>query len=82
MLLIPDLVGYWLTGGVAAEETNASTTGLLDPAVARLGRRRSSTSSGCAASLFPALRRARARRWARCATAVAAETGLAPRARP
>jgi rhamnulokinase len=29
-LLVPDLVGYWLTGRRAAEETNASTTGLLD----------------------------------------------------
>ena len=30
MLLIPDLIGYWLTGVRAAEVTNASTTGLLD----------------------------------------------------
>ncbi len=29
-LLLPDLLGYWLTGIRAAEETNASTTGLLD----------------------------------------------------
>jgi rhamnulokinase len=29
-LLLPDLLGYWLTGVPAAEETNASTTGLLD----------------------------------------------------
>ena len=29
-LLIPDLVGYWLTGSKGAEVTNASTTGLLD----------------------------------------------------
>jgi rhamnulokinase len=29
-LLIPDLLGYWLTGVRAAEETNASTTGLMD----------------------------------------------------
>ncbi len=29
-LLIPDLLGYWLTGERVAEETNASTTGLLD----------------------------------------------------
>lgn len=28
-LLIPDLVGYWLTGEARAEQTNASTTGLL-----------------------------------------------------
>jgi rhamnulokinase len=32
MLLIPDLVGYWLNGVRGAERTNASTTGLLDPA--------------------------------------------------
>lgn len=29
-LLIPDLIGYWLTGEAVAERTNASTTGLLD----------------------------------------------------
>jgi rhamnulokinase len=29
-LLIPDLLGYWLTGVQVAEETNASTTGLMD----------------------------------------------------
>ncbi|GAA5031511.1 rhamnulokinase family protein [Microbacterium fluvii] len=28
-LLIPDLIGYWLTGVARAEQTNASTTGLL-----------------------------------------------------
>jgi rhamnulokinase len=56
MLLMPDLIGYWLTGEAAAEETNASTTGLLDPAtrewawdlIETLGHDR---------SLFPALRR-------------------------
>jgi rhamnulokinase len=45
LLLIPDLLGYWLTGQVGAERTNASTTGLYDvrtgdwsaPLVARLG---------------------------------------------
>ncbi|MBE3016167.1 rhamnulokinase [Microbispora sp. NEAU-D428] len=30
MLLIPDLLAYWLTGVVGAEATNASTTGLYD----------------------------------------------------
>ncbi|MFD0684793.1 rhamnulokinase [Actinomadura fibrosa] len=30
LLLIPDLLAYWLTGGIGAERTNASTTGLLD----------------------------------------------------
>jgi rhamnulokinase len=29
-LLIPDLFGYWLTGELGTELTNASTTGLLD----------------------------------------------------
>ena len=29
-LLIPDLIGYWLTGRMVTERTNASTTGLLD----------------------------------------------------
>ncbi|MCS5717528.1 rhamnulokinase [Herbiconiux sp. CPCC 205763] len=45
MLLIPDLIGYWLTGAQRAEQTNASTTGLLnvhtgewdDALIARLG---------------------------------------------
>jgi sugar (pentulose or hexulose) kinase len=30
LLLIPDLLAYWLTGAVGAEVTNASTTALLD----------------------------------------------------
>jgi len=30
MLLIPDLLGFWLTGAQVAERTNASTTGLLN----------------------------------------------------
>lgn len=30
ILLIPDLIAYWLTGVARAEMTNASTTGLLD----------------------------------------------------
>ncbi|MCI2957086.1 rhamnulokinase [Agromyces atrinae] len=30
MLLVPDLIGYFLTGESVAERTNASTTGLLD----------------------------------------------------
>ena len=34
MVLIPDLVGTWLTGRPAAERTNASTTGLLDATTA------------------------------------------------
>ncbi len=30
MLMLPDLLGFWLTGVEVAERTNASTTGLLD----------------------------------------------------
>jgi rhamnulokinase len=30
MLLLPDLIAYWLTGEIGAEATNASTTGLFD----------------------------------------------------
>ena len=30
LLLLPDLLGYWLTGEAGAERTNASTTALLD----------------------------------------------------
>lgn len=32
LLLVPDLLGHWLTGTEVTEVTNASTTGLLDPA--------------------------------------------------
>jgi len=32
LLLVPDLLAYWLTGREVAERTNASTTGLLDVA--------------------------------------------------
>jgi rhamnulokinase len=49
MLLIPDLLGYWLTGEIGAEWTNATTTGLVDATsrtwatdlLQRLGIRRS-----------------------------------------
>jgi rhamnulokinase len=30
LLLVPDLIGYWLSGREVTEQTNASTTGLLD----------------------------------------------------
>ena len=30
LLMLPDLLGFWLTGNQVAERTNASTTGLLD----------------------------------------------------
>jgi rhamnulokinase len=54
-LLVPDLLGYWLTGVEAAERTNASTTGALnattrgwDPAVR--------AAAGLPAGLLPPLR--------------------------
>ncbi|MBT1608195.1 rhamnulokinase [Curtobacterium flaccumfaciens] len=54
-LLVPDLLGYWLTGVEAAERTNASTTGVLnattrgwDPAVR--------AAAGLPAGLLPTLR--------------------------
>jgi rhamnulokinase len=55
LLLIPDLLGYWLTGRTGAERTNASTTSLLDV------RRQSWSAPVCAetglpATLLPALR--------------------------
>ncbi|TWF95184.1 rhamnulokinase [Saccharopolyspora dendranthemae] len=55
LLLMPDLIGYWLTGEIGAELTNASTTGLLDarshrwsPELAR--------AAGMDVSVLPALR--------------------------
>jgi rhamnulokinase len=55
MLLIPDLLGYWLTGRVVAEITNASTTSLLD---ARSGAWSPELlgAVGIPAALLPALR--------------------------
>jgi len=35
LLLIPDLLGFWLSGVVGAEATNASTTGLADVGTGR-----------------------------------------------
>jgi len=55
LLMVPDLLAYWLTGTVGAELTNASTTGLFDV------RRRTWSSGlmdrlGIPARLFPELR--------------------------
>ena len=55
LLLIPDLLGFWLTGSVGAEVTNASTTALLDVSTrewaADLMKR-----AGIPPGLFPPLR--------------------------
>jgi rhamnulokinase len=55
LLMIPDLLIYWLTGDVRAERTNASTTQLYD---ARQGEWASDLieRAGLPASLFPPLR--------------------------
>ncbi|MGL3198857.1 MULTISPECIES: FGGY-family carbohydrate kinase [Curtobacterium] len=54
-LLVPDLLGYWLTGVEAAERTNASTTGLLD-ATTRDWDPTLVAAMGLPADLLPALR--------------------------
>ena len=53
-LLIPDLLGFWLTGNRRTEETNASTTGLYD-AVAGTWSAGFLAALGLPANLFPAL---------------------------
>jgi len=53
-LLIPDLIGYWLTGVPVAERTNASTTGLFDVHM-RDWSTELADRLGFTASLFPRL---------------------------
>lgn len=55
LLLIPDLITYWLTGSIGAEATNASTTGLFD-ATARTWSAKILDAVGIEARLLPALR--------------------------
>ncbi|CAM03373.1 putative rhamnose kinase [Saccharopolyspora erythraea NRRL 2338] len=55
LLLVPDLLVYWLTGEVGAEITNASTTGLFD-ATSRSWSRPLLDRLGLPSRLFPALR--------------------------
>ncbi|OLF16380.1 rhamnulokinase [Actinophytocola xanthii] len=55
MLLLPDLLGYWLTGAVGVERTNASTTGLLD-ATSREWDTRLAERVGIPPRLLPPLR--------------------------
>jgi rhamnulokinase len=56
LLLIPDLLGYWLTGSIGTEITNASTTQLLDVR-AQTWATRLMDRTGLEAALFPPLRR-------------------------
>jgi sugar (pentulose or hexulose) kinase len=55
LLLIPDLLAYWLTGSAGAEVTNASTTALLDVAT-RQWATGVMERAGIAPALFPPLR--------------------------
>jgi rhamnulokinase len=57
LLLIPDLLAYWLTGAVGAEVTNASTTGLLD-VTTRTWAFGLIEQAGIPVGIFPPLRRA------------------------
>src|SRR6266480_7247321 len=56
MLLIPDLLAYWLTGRAGAEVTNASTTSLLDVR-ARAWATGLIEKAGLPPRIFPPLRR-------------------------
>lgn len=56
LLLIPDLVAYWLTGRAGTELTNASTTALLDPRTGTFSRR-VAEAADVDLGLFPPLRR-------------------------
>lgn len=55
LLMIPDLLAYWLTGEPGAEVTNASTTQLYDPR-ARAWAMGLIERAGLPAGLFPPLR--------------------------
>ncbi|MFD1829731.1 rhamnulokinase family protein [Streptomyces desertarenae] len=56
LLLIPDLMAYWLTGEMGTELTNASTTQLLDPRTGDWARP-VAEAFGVDLALFPPLRR-------------------------
>ncbi|MGE0299866.1 rhamnulokinase [Pseudonocardia sp.] len=75
LLLIPDLLGYWLTGARVAEVTNASTTGLLDVR-ARAWSTEVMQRVGIEPGLFPPLVEA-GTRVGELAPHVLASTGLA-----
>ena len=55
LLMIPDLLGYWLTGEIGVEVTNASTTALLDVA-SRTWATGLMERAGIPPGLFPRLR--------------------------
>ena len=75
LLLVPDLLAYWLTGARRAEITNASTTGLLDVR-ARTWSKDLITRAGIPVGLFAPLLEP-GERIGELAPHVLAETGLA-----
>ena len=54
LLLIPDLIGFWLTGSRYAEATNMSTTGLVGVGTGRV-MDELITLTGAPSSLFPSI---------------------------
>lgn len=77
LLLIPDLMTYWLTGSVGAEITNASTTGLFDVSTGTWSGRITG-ALGLDRSILPDLRRP-GEPAGQLLPAVAEEIGLASR---
>ena len=53
MLLTPDLIGYWLTGAIGAEETMASTTACLMPDM-NMGARPARSAFDLPVAILPA----------------------------
>ena len=86
VVLLPDLLAYWLTGELRTEATNASTTGPARRPHAARGRRTCSTGSDIPAELLPPLepgRRHRALTVSGCASRPAcAPAPSSPRSAP
>jgi len=74
VLLMPDLISYWLSGSLGAEITNASTTQLLDVRTRRWATSLM-THAGLDPRMFPPLREPGSQIGGLLST-VAAETGL------
>ena len=66
--LVPDLIALWLSGELANESTNASTTGLLDARTGELGARADRAARAARRRRSPATRSSPARRSAACST--------------
>lgn len=82
LLMIPDLLAYWLTGEIGVERTNASTTQLYDVSardwsdelIARVPVRGTRSNDGLPRRIFPGLREP----GDVIGTVLPDETGLAP----